>query len=484
MKNTIKKIASVIVLLLLIIFAIVPPAVWCENRIAICFGEKANEFEVQNLFDTYKVAFNNSKILIICSVVTLILVLFVVDIYFTIKKAKIENKGIKFKSEDGTFGTANWMNEKELNESFEVGTEDGIIVGKKEDKIITLPNSTRHNKNIAVFGASGSKKSRGFVIPNILNLAEQGKSMILTDPKGELYKKTYTFLKNKGYNVKILNLVDMDKSDRWNPFSVIENEIDAQIFSEIVIENTQLDKTKGQDEFWSRTGQNLLKALALGQTELLKNPEERSMSKIYNTLSTGDIKAIDRYFVNIRGSGKMSYNIYAQATDVVKQSVVTGLATRLQIFQTKKVRQITDKSDIDLKLPGKEKCAYFCVTSDMDSTFDFIAGLFFSFLFIKLIRLADSNPNGKLDIETYFILDEFPNIGKIPDFEKKLSTMRSRGVNTSIIFQSIAQLKNRYSNDVYQEILGNCDTKICLGCSEMMSSEYVSKLLRCINCRN
>lgn len=484
MKYTIKKVASVIVLLLIIIFATIPPAVWCENRIYICFGEKANEYKVQNLFDTYKVAFNNFEILIICSVVALIIILFILDTYFTVKKAKIENKGIKFKVEDGTFGTANWMSEIELEESFEVGTEDGIVVGKIKDKIVTLPNNTKHNKNIAVFGASGSKKSRGFVIPNILNLAEQGKSMILTDPKGELYKKTYTFLKNKGYNVKILNLVDMDKSDRWNPFSVIENEIDAQIFSEIVIENTQLDKTKGQDEFWSRTGQNLLKALALGQTELLKNAEERTLSKIYNTLATGDIKAIDRYFVNIRGPGRMSYNIYAQATDVVKQSVVTGLATRLQIFQTKKVRQITDKSDIDLRAPGKEKCAYFCVTSDMDSTFDFIAGLFFSFLFIKLIRLADSNPTGKLDVETFFLLDEFPNIGKIPDFEKKLSTMRSRGVNTSIIFQSIAQLKNRYPNDVYQEILGNCDTKICLGCSEMMSSEYVSKLLRCINSRN
>lgn len=205
--------------------------------------------------------------------------------------------------------------------------------------------------------------------------------MVLTDPKGELYKKTYRFLKDKGYNVKLLNLVDMDKSDRWNPFMAIESEIDAQIFSEIVIENTQLDKTKGQDEFWSRTGQNLLKALALGQVELLKNREDRSISKIYNTLSTGDIKAIDRYFVNIRGPGRLSYNIYAQATDVVKQSVVTGLATRLQLFQTKKVRQITDKSDIDLRLPGKEKCAYFCITSDMDSTFDFIARFIF-FVFI------------------------------------------------------------------------------------------------------
>jgi len=250
----------------------------------------------------------------------------------------------------------------------------------------------------------------GYVIPNILNLARQGKSIILTDPKGELYKLTYSFLKEQGYNVKLFNLVDMDKSDRWNPFSVIESEIDAQIFSEIVISNTQLDKNRSQDEFWTRTAQNLLNALSLGQVELLRNREERSVSKIYSTLATGDIKSIDRYFLNVRGPGRLSYNIYAQASDTIKQSVVTGLATRLQLFQTKKVRQITDKNDIDLRLPGQEKCAYFCITSDMDGTFDFIASLFFSFLFIKLIRLADNNPNGKLDVETYFLLDEFPNI--------------------------------------------------------------------------
>lgn len=229
----------------------------------------------------------------------------------------------------------------------------------------------------------GSKKSRGYVIPNILNLARQGKSIVLTDPKGELYKLTYSFLKSQGYNVKLFNLVDMDKSDRWNPFSVIESEIDAQIFSEIVIENTQLDKNRSQDEFWTRTAQNLLNALSLGQVELLRNREDRSISKIYATLATGDIKSIDRYFLNVRGPGRMSYNIYAQATDSVKQSVVTGLATRLQLFQTKKVRQITDKNDIDLRLPGKEKCAYFCVTSDMDGTFDFIRKFVFLIFIYK-----------------------------------------------------------------------------------------------------
>ena len=151
----------------------------------------------------------------------------------------------------------------------------------------------------------------------------------------------------------------MDKSDRWNPFSVIESEIDAQIFSEIVIENTQLDKNRSQDEFWTRTAQNLLNALSLGQVELLRNREERSVSKIYATLATGDIKSIDRYFLNVRGPGRLSYNIYAQASDTIKQSVVTGLATRLQLFQTKKVRQITDKNDIDLRLPRPRKMCLF-----------------------------------------------------------------------------------------------------------------------------
>ena len=139
------------------------------------------------------------------------------------------------------------------------------------------------------------------------------------------------------------------------------------------------------------------------------------------------------------------------------------------------IRNITAYPEIDLELPGKEKCAYFCITSDQDSTFDFLSSLFFSFLFIKLVRFADRNGvDGKLPKAVNFILDEFPNIGAIPDFKKKISTVRSRNISISVIFQNIAQLKNRYPYDEWQEIIGNCDTQIALGCTDEMTARFLS----------
>ena len=154
---------------------------------------------------------------------------------------------------------------------------------------------------------------------------------------------------------------------------------------------------------------------------------------------------------------KAPYNIFKQAGDKVRGGVIVGLGARLQVFQNELICQITNRNDIDLVLPGKEKCAYFCITSDQDSTFDFLASLFFSFLFIKLVRFADAEGvDGQLPIPVNFILDEFPNIGAIPDFKKKISTVRSRNIAVSVIFQNLAQLRNRYPNDEWQEILGNC----------------------------
>lgn len=155
-----RKIIIFIVLFIIIIFATVPPAVWCKNQVAICFDDQIINYRVTNIYDILKVLFSDIKILLISNITALICLLFILNIYFTIKYAKIENKGIKFKSEDGTFGTANWMNKEELKESFELGTEDGLIVGKIDKEIITLPNKTKQNKNVAVFGASGSRKSR------------------------------------------------------------------------------------------------------------------------------------------------------------------------------------------------------------------------------------------------------------------------------------------------------------------------------------
>lgn len=437
--------------------------------------------------DNMKIQISTGTVLIILLIIDGIIILTVKSIILTKANAKIEVEGIKLKNKDGTHGTADWGTKEEIKEYLSIGKRDGIILGQTDEgELITLPLNTYLNKNIAVFGASGSKKSRGFAIPNIIELVQEqlqlivgrNMSLVITDPKGELYRKTGKYLEEeKGYDVKVFNLVNPEYSNGSRFIGFVEDETDAQIFSQIVIEGTQLDRKSGGDEFWNRGEQNLLKALLLYTINYVEKEEERNMGFIYDCLASGNIKSIDNLFYNTEGPTRLAYNIYAQSTDIVKQSIVTGLATRLQIFQTDKIRNITNKDEINFENIGKKKTCIYVVTSDTNSAFDFLSTLFFSFLFIKLIKFADSMPDGRLPVETTLILEEFPNIGRILDVQKKISTTRSRLLNICVIFQNIAQLKNRYDNDVWQEILGNCDTKICMGCGDILTAEYISEYL-------
>lgn len=457
-----------------------------------CFNTNLNTIDI-NFLNLFTVIFRNGTIFIIWVILNLIIILVAKSIITTKENAKIEVEGVNLKKKDGTFGTADWGNKQEIQEYLSIGKRDGIILGETdEQEIITLPMNTYLNKNIAVFGSSGSKKSRGFAIPNGIELVQEEvqeaiqrqMSLVFTDPKGELYRKLAKYLETKGYDVEVFNLVNPTFSNGARFINFVEDETDAQIFSQIVIEGTQLSRRSSGDEFWNRGEQNLLKALLLYVINYVKKEEDKSMGFIYDALASGNIKQIDKLFYDTEGPTKLSYNIYAQATDIVKQSVVTGLATRLQIFQTDKIRNITNKDEINFENIGNKKTCVFVVTSDTNSAFDFLSTLFFSFLFIKLIKQADENPDGRLKVETSLILDEFTNIGRIVDFEKKLATTRSRGINIFMIFQNIAQLKNRYDNDVWQEILGNADTKICMGCRRYFNSGVYHRVPWSSNCRN
>lgn len=231
--------------------------------------------------------------------------------------------------------------------------------------------------------AQKSNEIKRDVIENAIN---RDMSLVFTDPKGELYRRLAKYLKSKGYEVKVFNLVNPTLSNGCKFISFIEDETDAQIFSQIVIENTQLDRKSSGDEFWNRGEQNLLKALLLYVINYVKNNKNKNLAYIYDCLASGNIKEIDNIFADTEGSTRLSYNIYAQATDIVKQSIVTGLATRLQIFQTDKIRKLTTKDEINFEEIGKKKTCVFTITSDTNSTFDFLSTLFFSFLFIKLIK--------------------------------------------------------------------------------------------------
>lgn len=270
----------------------------------------------------------------------------------------------------------------------------------------------------------------------------------------------------------------MKHSDRWNPLAENQNITDVQTSSDVIISNTQRHD-KGGDEFWPRAEENLLKAFEFYFLETLS--DKNNLANVYKFLSNGDITEIDNMFKKMpdESPARMSYNIFSSGSDTIKASVITGLGTRLQSFQNEDLQKLTSETDIDLTLPGKKPCIYYVITNDMDSSFDFIASLFFTFLFIKLVRYADSTPNGKCENDVYFMLDEFANLGQnaIPDFNKKISTVRSRGLAIIPIFQNVGQVQNRYPNGLSDEIIGNCDTRLGLGMTDVLSAQYFCDLI-------
>ena len=304
-----------------------------------------------------------------------------------------------------------------------------------------------------------------------MELSLYKKSLVATDPKGEIYRKTSSYFRNIGYIVKVLNLKDMKHSDRWNPLG--ENEIitDVQTSSDVVISNTQRHD-KGGDEFWPRAEENLLKAFEFYFLETLS--DKNNLTNVYQHISSGDLKKVDEMFKRLPAdsAAKMSYNVFSSGSDTIKASVITGLGTRLQMFQNEDLQKITSETDIDLTLPGKKPCIYYIITSDMDSSYDFIASLFYTFLFIKLMRYADSRPDGKCENEVFFFLDEFANLGQIPDFNKKISTVRSRRIGLIPILQNKPQLDSRYPNGISDEIVGNTDTRISMGINDVPTAEF------------
>jgi len=377
----------------------------------------------------------------------------------------------------GTYGTSDWMAEKEARKVFGFN-KPGIILGKLSNELVTLPFETRYNKHIMVLGASGVGKSRTFIIPNVISLAEAGHSMVITDPSGEILEHTYKYLLKKGYFVKALNLVDFRLSDPWNPLDSIEDEEDAQVFADIVIKNTETGR-RGGDPFWDRAELNLLKALVLYVKEFLP-PEKQNMAKVYDLLASKDPSMIAKLFENIPDdkAAKMAYNLYAQVNENVKTGVVMGLGTRLQLFQNKLVRKITSQNEINMLAPKLEKTAYFCIIPDQHTAYSFMSSLFFSFLFIKLVKLHDTTTDKNIrSRHVYFLLDEFCNIGEIPDFTKKISTIRKRNLHCQAVIQSIPQIEDRYPGGQWKEIISNCDTFLCLGVNDPDTAEYVSALL-------
>lgn len=407
-----------------------------------------------------------------------------------------------FVSNEGSHGTSGWMTKKERVKILESGTADKLpctILCKTKDsgfsdefaEYLGLRSDSGLNKHIIAYGATGSGKSRGFVKPLMLKMAqllEAGKSrqsMIIVDPKAELFEQYSEFLKDCGYTVRAFNLLDMENSDGWNCIGETEGDVDmVQSVAETIIRNTSEDGQKA--DFWDKAEQNLLIALIL-YVQSMRDPvtnellpiHERSLGTIYKILSSESAKSLDAKFqrLPLDHPARGPYGIFKQAASNLWGNVFIGLGSRMNVFQNKLVDKITKYHEIDLELPGKQPCAYFCIISATDTAYEFLSSLFFSMLFKKLSDYArkHGDERGQLPVEVNFVMDEFCNVGKLLDFKKTISVVRGYGINCQIIVQSIAQLSDRYPVKEWEEIVGNCDTQLVLGCNDMMTSEYISK---------
>lgn len=395
---------------------------------------------------------------------------------------------------DGTHGTSGFMGKKDRQKIVSTGTVtalDGTILGKLKDEpddddkyaeYVMLKKNSGLTEHTMIYGATGSGKSRGFVKPFIFQCVRRRESLILVDPKGEFYETMSGYLRDQGYEVKLFNLLDMENSDAWNCLAAVDGDPSmVQSIAEVIINNTS--NSEDRQDFWSKAELNLLVALLhyvhnkRGPDGKLLPIQERSLGTVYEMLASESFQSLDEIFSALPQShpAKAPYGIFKLANRQIWGNIAIGLGNRLSVFQNTLVDKITSYNEIDLTLPGKKPCAYFCAISDQDSSLEFLSSLFFSQLFSRLMDFARRDGvNGRLPVVVNVCLEEFCNIGKLVDFKKVLSVCRSRGIFCQIIVQSISQLSDRYEKKEWEELIGNCDIQICLGCNDQMTAEYIS----------
>ena len=382
------------------------------------------------------------------------------------------------RSKKGTYGTSGWMNNKELKSVLElkpVKHTTGTILGQRGGSVISLPTTTQLNKHLFICGASGTMKSRAIIRNVLFQCIRRGESVVVTDPKSELFDDTANLFRRHGYEVKVFNLVDPALGDSWNCMDDLGGDtLMAQLMSHVIISNTSDDKG---DRFWDSNEGNLLQALVLYvDQDSSREQHTKNLAAVYQLLTENSEKQLSAMFARLpmEHPARLPYHFFQQASEKVQSDVFLGLGIRLKVLQSEAIRKIVGRSGIDLTAPGRRKCAYFVILSDQDGALDFLSSLFFSFIFIKLVRYADATPSRRCKVPVNMVLDEFPNIGTIPDFPRRLSTIRSRDIRVCMAVQNLAQLQELYPKNQWATLLGNCDTQVMLGCTDPITAEYYS----------
>lgn len=382
-------------------------------------------------------------------------------------------------------GSASWGMAKELNKKYMQKPES-------ENKILTRNvmlglNARKHkrNLNVLVVGGSGAGKTFSYCKPNIM---QANSSFVVLDPKGEILRDTGHLLEKKGYEVKILDLINMEKSHCYNPFVYLRNDNDVQRLVTNLFKSTTPKGSQTSDPFWDVAASMLL--LALIYYLVYKAPEEeQNFAMVMEMLSYGAIEdeesnedtALDTLFNRLEDENHNHialkyYRSYHSGSGRTLKSIQVTLQSRLEKFNLESMAKLTNVDELELSSMGEKKVALFAVIPDNDTSFNFLVSILYTQLFQQLFYIADYKYGGALPIPVHLVMDEFANVSLPDDFDKILSVMRSRNVSVSIILQNLAQLKALFEKQ-WESIIGNCDTFLYLGGNEQSTHKYVSELL-------
>ena len=386
------------------------------------------------------------------------------------------------------YGSAKWGFPSRINAKYATRKNEDPFLNKiltQNVAISFMVRRHRRNLNILVIGGSGAGKTRFFALPNILN---GNCSFIILDPKGEILRTVGHVLESMGYEIKVLDLLHMERSHCYNPFDYLRNVDDIQRLVSNIFASSTPKGAQSQDPFWDNAASILLKAvICLLWFEAPK--EEQNFDMVLEVLRSAQVKEEDESFqspmdllfekVRDRDPSHIAvkfYDDFKQAAGKTMKSILITLLSKLEKFNIPSLAQLTMTDEMDLRSIGKRKTAVFAIIPDNDTSFNFLVSILYTQLFQMLFEEADLSPNGRLPVHVHFVMDEFANVALPSDFDKLLATMRSREISVSIILQNLAQLKALYEKE-WESIVGNCDEFLYLGGNEQSTHEYVSKLL-------
>ena len=382
-------------------------------------------------------------------------------------------------------GSAKWGNARAVNKKYRAIKPEDNKIFTQNVRVGLDGRKHRRNLNTVVVGGSGAGKTRFYAKPN---LCQANTSFVVLDPKGELLRDTGYLLKQKGYEVRVLDLLNMEKSHCYNPFVYLRDDNDVQRLVTNLFKSTTPKGSQSNDPFWDTAASMLLLALIF-YLKYEAPPDEQNFSMVMEMLRAADVREdmdeytspLDELFerLEMRDPDHIAvkyYKDYHSGSAKTLKSIQITLAARLEKFNLSSLAALTATDELDLPSLGEKKVALFALIPDNDTSFNFLVSILYTQLFQQLFYLADHKYGGSLPVPVHFLMDEFANVSLPDDFDKILSVMRSRRVFVSIILQNLAQLKTLFEKQ-WESIVGNCDEFLYLGGNEQSTHKYVSELL-------